>query len=297
MNDFVRVKSDNYVTIANSFLKDKNLSNKTKGVLAMILALPDDWDFCIKGMVSIIKDGEASLRSAINEMKVNGYCAMRPVRINNKIARWKYLFSGEKLTESLLCDFLQVENLNVENRAQYNNIINDNNKRIKKESDNKLSLSKKSGNSRFVKPTIEQIESYIKEKDYHFDAEQFFYFYESKGWVVGKNAPMKDWKSACVTWEGRRKREIKEKEDSEPSDARAPMDEEQWERNQRWMEENTPKYVGRISFDDFISMRGEVMLNSRIYGEILKEMHQSGYEGDIVAEFKRRNDERICSHG
>lgn len=81
------------------------------------------------------------------------------------------------------------------------------------------------------------------------------------------------------------------------ADARAPMDEEQWERNQRWMEENTPKYVGRISFDDFISMRGEVMLNSRIYGEILKEIHQSGYEGDIVAEFKRRNDERICSHG
>ena len=81
------------------------------------------------------------------------------------------------------------------------------------------------------------------------------------------------------------------------ADARAPMDVEQWERNQRWMEENTPKYVGKISFDDFISMRGEVMLNSRIYGDILKEMHQSGYEGDIVAEFKRRNDERICSHG
>ena len=88
-----------------------------------------------------------------------------------------------------------------------------------------------------------------------------------------------------------------EKKEETIADARAPMDVDQWERNQRWMEENTPKYVGKISFDDFISMRGEVMLNSRIYGEILKEMHQSGYEGDIVAEFKRRNDERICSHG
>ena len=45
MNDFERVKSDSFVTIANSFLKDKNLSNKAKGVLAMILALPDNWDF------------------------------------------------------------------------------------------------------------------------------------------------------------------------------------------------------------------------------------------------------------
>ena len=95
------------------------------------------------------------------------------------------------------------------------------------------------------------------------------------------------------TWED----EFGDVQIDEPVKEVAPMDVEQWERNQRWMEENTPKYVGKISFDDFISMRGEVMLNSRIYGEILKEMHQSGYEGDIVAEFKRRNDERICSHG
>jgi hypothetical protein len=133
MSDFERVKSDVFVTIANSFLKDKNLSNKAKGVLAMILSLPDSWDFSIKGMVKITKDGEASLRAAINEMKENGYCAMKQVRVDNKIARWKYLFSGEKLTESLLCDFLQVENLNEENRAQYNI-----NKENKKENNNSL---------------------------------------------------------------------------------------------------------------------------------------------------------------
>ena len=134
MSDFERVKSDTFVTIANSFLKDKNLSNKAKGVLAMILSLPDSWDFSIKGMVKITKDGEASLRAAINEMKENGYCAMKQVRVDNKIARWKYLFSGEKLTESLLCDFLQVENLNEENRAQYNI-----NKENNKENNNSLS--------------------------------------------------------------------------------------------------------------------------------------------------------------
>ena len=81
MSDFERVKSDIFVTIANSFLKDKNLSNKAKGVLAMILSLPDSWDFSIKGMVKITKDGEASLRAAINEMKENGYCAMKQVRV------------------------------------------------------------------------------------------------------------------------------------------------------------------------------------------------------------------------
>lgn len=124
MNEFFIIKSKEFATIPNAFLKDKNLSNKAKGVLAMILALPDDWDFSIKGMVAITKDGEASLRAAINEMKELGYCFMQPVRIAGKIARWKYYFSGEKITEKLLCDFLKVEKLKVENQAQYNNINN-----------------------------------------------------------------------------------------------------------------------------------------------------------------------------
>ena len=135
MNEFFRIKSKEYATIPNTFLKDRNLSNKAKGVLAMILALPDDWDFSIKGMVSVTKDGEASLRTAINELKQQEYCYVQPVRIAGKIARWKYYFSGEKITESLLCDFLKVENLKVENRAQYNNIINKESTKLKDYSD------------------------------------------------------------------------------------------------------------------------------------------------------------------
>ena len=52
---------------------------------------------------------------------------------------------------------------------------------------------------RFVKPTIQEIQAYIIEKGYTFDAEAFYAFYESNGWKVGKN-PMKNWKAACTTW-------------------------------------------------------------------------------------------------
>lgn len=58
----------------------------------------------------------------------------------------------------------------------------------------------------FVKPTIEEVRAYIAEKCYHFDAERFHAFYESNGWMVGRNK-MKDWKAACRTWEGNRKEE------------------------------------------------------------------------------------------
>ena len=217
MNDFERVKSDSFVTIANSFLKDKNLSNKAKGVLAMILALPDNWDFCIKGMVSITKDGEASLRSAINEMKENGYCAMKPVRINNKIARWKYLFSGEKLTEKLLCDFLHVENLHVENQAQYNNIINEEKVKNKKSISNDIP-KKEQRHKNFVKPTIEEIEAYIKSQGYKSSAEEFFNYHEAGGWVIGRNKPMRDWRAAVRTWESKERKKRPTAYDVNPED-------------------------------------------------------------------------------
>ena len=58
--------------------------------------------------------------------------------------------------------------------------------------------------ARFSKPTIEELQSYIDEKGYHFSAQAFWNFYESKGWMVGKNH-MKNWKAACNTWENKRK--------------------------------------------------------------------------------------------
>lgn len=55
---------------------------------------------------------------------------------------------------------------------------------------------------RFQKPTVEEIASYCSERGSLVDAQSFFNFYESKGWMVGKNA-MKDWKAAVRTWEQR----------------------------------------------------------------------------------------------
>ena len=52
----------------------------------------------------------------------------------------------------------------------------------------------------FTKPTVEEIAAHIKAEGYTFDAETFWNFYESKGWLVGK-APMKSWQAACVTWQ------------------------------------------------------------------------------------------------
>lgn len=53
---------------------------------------------------------------------------------------------------------------------------------------------------RFVKPTLSEIEQYCIERNNNVNAEQFYDYYESNGWKVGKNS-MKDWKAAVRTWE------------------------------------------------------------------------------------------------
>ena len=58
--------------------------------------------------------------------------------------------------------------------------------------------------SKFVKPSVEEIAAYCSERDNGIDPQQFFDFYESKGWKVG-NQSMKDWKAAVRTWERREK--------------------------------------------------------------------------------------------
>ena len=56
----------------------------------------------------------------------------------------------------------------------------------------------------FVKPTVEEIEAYCKEKNYNINAQQFYNYYESNGWKVGRNA-MKSWQAAVQNWNTRDK--------------------------------------------------------------------------------------------
>ena len=66
--------------------------------------------------------------------------------------------------------------------------------------------------ARFVPPTVEEVAAYCEERKNGIDAEEFWSFYDSKGWKVGRS-PMKSWKSTIVTWEKKREREGFGKED------------------------------------------------------------------------------------
>ena len=103
-------------------------------------------------------------------------------------------------------DLNTVDNRQVTDNQQTNNSqITVNQHQLNKgNKDNKGNKGIKRG--RFTPPTLSEVQSYIEEKGYHIDAEAFINFYESKGWMIGKNQ-MKSWKGAVGTWESRWKSE------------------------------------------------------------------------------------------
>lgn len=81
---------------------------------------------------------------------------------------------------------------------------------IEKDSSAKSTTTKR---KRFEKPTLSEIKQYCIERNNNVNAEQFFDYYESNGWKVGKNS-MKDWKAAVRTWERSEYRKSNSKKNS-----------------------------------------------------------------------------------
>ena len=73
-------KIKNYTVMANHHLRDKSLSLKAKGLLSLMLSLPEDWDYTTKGLARICRDGVDSIRSAVQELEQRGYVVRRRIR-------------------------------------------------------------------------------------------------------------------------------------------------------------------------------------------------------------------------
>jgi DNA replication protein DnaD len=73
-------------------------------------------------------------------------------------------------------------------------------------SETQMTPNKNDKNERmlFIVPALQEVSAYCQERNNNVDSQKFFDFYESKGWMVGKNK-MKDWKAAVRTWEDKSK--------------------------------------------------------------------------------------------
>lgn len=90
-SSIIRVHKDkNYTVMSNKHLFQKELSLKAKGLLCLILALPDDWNYSIAGLCKIIKEGKDSLNAAISELKKFGYVEIE--RQNAEAGRFSFVY-------------------------------------------------------------------------------------------------------------------------------------------------------------------------------------------------------------
>ena len=107
------IKNENYTTMCNTHLRDKNLSLKAKGLLSMMLSLPDKWYYSVKGLEGICKESKNTINSVLNELEDNNYLVRRRRYCNGKISEWEYIIfeNNENHDEELL----HLKNEDIEN--------------------------------------------------------------------------------------------------------------------------------------------------------------------------------------
>lgn len=159
MKKYISKKEKGFLQIPNSILSDPNISLKAKTVLAIMLSLPDNWDFSIEGISGKCKESKDCIAKAVNELIDAGYVIRTKTRgADGRITKWDYeVFEEpsktseqrdeepcEEKTDTALShqkkpeddypeqDFPELDNPSVETKDTYNTIIN------KKENNNIL---------------------------------------------------------------------------------------------------------------------------------------------------------------
>lgn len=76
-------KTKDFTIMSNHHLRNAELSLKAKGLLSLMLSLPEDWDYTTKGLAHICKDGVDSITTALKELERHGYLTRQRLRYDN----------------------------------------------------------------------------------------------------------------------------------------------------------------------------------------------------------------------
>jgi hypothetical protein len=132
-------KTKNYTVMSNHHLQNRNLTLKAKGLLSEMLSLPENWDYTITGLARINRESEAAIKSALRELKAEGYLQIRKLKPNEtESGRIEYIYDiyeePKQEGEKQEAENQPLEILPLENHGQLNtNILNTNNKIYKEE--------------------------------------------------------------------------------------------------------------------------------------------------------------------
>lgn len=115
MSTIIRVeKNRNYTVMSNEFLRNKQLSLKAKGLLAVCLSLPDTWDYSINGLVAICKESITAVRNAMKELEEFGYMKINKLQNEKGHFYYEYVIFETPHTGFLYVDDVDMDKLPME---------------------------------------------------------------------------------------------------------------------------------------------------------------------------------------
>lgn len=240
------IRNENHIVIHGWMRNELNLKGNELLVYALLYGFSQDGESSFKGKLAFIQDWfDISKKTAITiiqKLEAKGLVS----KSRSPYGKFEYGVKitpaqGEEITPTGCKNYTaEVKKLHLDgeeitppsNNTSYNS---SDNYRDKKERDYCVIPKEKA--TRFSPPTIEDIKKYCQERNNQVDAERFYDFYESKGWMVGKNK-MKDWKAAVRTWEREDKksaeRNIQKSEDPFAELKQKFRDETESEINSKW---------------------------------------------------------------
>jgi len=130
-------KTIDFTTVSTHHLRNKELSLKAKGLLTLMLSLPEDWDYSVMGLAALSKDGKDAVMSTLNELSTAGYVNVESYR--NDKGQYESVYNVyESPNRENRCGKSESDN-----PTQYNIINKDNN--IPSVNDSKESITSPKG--------------------------------------------------------------------------------------------------------------------------------------------------------
>lgn len=108
-------KTNNFTVMSNYHFKEKKMSLKSKGLLSLMLSLPDDWNYTLAGLVSLSKDGKDSVMAALAELeKFNYLTRVRTTNSKGQFSGIEYNIFEEPQAQKPIAGKQSAENQNAE---------------------------------------------------------------------------------------------------------------------------------------------------------------------------------------
>jgi hypothetical protein len=186
----MKQKPTYYAIISAEVRYDKNLSANAKLLYGEITCLTNENGFCFatnRYFADLYDKSKVTISKWISELVSSGYLS----------SSYTYKEGSKEIDKRYISILKGGIKENLKGGIKEN--FKDNNTSINNTSIIKEKIIKRN----FVVPSVSEIKDYCLVRDNQINAEQFYDFYQSKGWMVGKTK-MKDWKAAIRNWERNR---------------------------------------------------------------------------------------------